>query len=134
MYYLSAVTVARYGTGHNDMWLRFPSGVYRYRPQRGSIRVPSGEWLKAYQNRGEGVKADYLLNVNFDGHQFVTTPLRAGRTYALCVAGRSTLFELFKLTMVACESGMDAEDSIGKCSRFSGDIRRKMSSLPPSPC
>ena len=133
-YYLSAVTAAPHGTEHNDLWLRFPTGVYRYRPQRGSIRAPSSNWLKGYQNEGQEVQTDYLLNVNHDGHQFVTTPLRAGQTYSLCVAGRSTMFEIFKLTMVVCEAGENAEDSVKKCSRFLDDIRRKMSWLPPSPC
>lgn len=71
--------------------------------------------------------ANYLVTIDFNGHQFLTNPVRAGQVYTMCVSGRSTKYSINKMVFVKCAGGES-------CSRFNPNIKREMQSLPPSRC
>lgn len=127
VWYLTAVSSAPHPTEHNDAWFKFSGGVDLYRPQGGSLRKGSGGWYKGYQNNGGNKRADYILTIDRDGHQFLTKPVKKGRVYQVCVSGRSTKYSLLKLVFVKCGGGEG-------CSRFNSNIKQRMQHLNPSRC
>lgn len=126
-YYLTATSSAPHPTDHNDAWFRFSAGVDLYRPVSGSFRSGNSGWYKGYQNEGGNKKANYINTVDFNGHQFITKPLRAGDVYSACISGRSSRFSLYKMVFVHCENREN-------CSRFHPGIKAAMSDLSPSKC
>lgn len=124
-YYFTAVTRAPHGTEHNDGWFRFSGGFQLYKPGGRTINGNSG-WYKGYQNRGGNRMADYLVTIDFNGHQFITNYLTTSGTYQVCISGRSTRFTVYSLVFVRCSGS--------SCSRFGPQMRNAMSSLPTSKC
>ena len=100
LYYLTATTAAPHVTEHNDLWIQAPGvGLFRYK--RGSIKqIPNKKFLKGYQNEGADKKAKYLLNVDHNGHQFITPNLTKGQRYKICISGRSTQYKVFNICLL----------------------------------
>lgn len=137
LYYFTVISSSPHVTEHNDAWFRMASpGFYRYQPQSGSVLSSSTAWLKGYQNEGDGKQANYILNVDFNGHQFITPMLTKGKTYSVCVAGRSTRYKIFKFVFVACprKTADNWPKNLYRCSRFSRYIRNAVKSTPTSRC
>lgn len=127
IYYMTGTSSAPHPTEHNDAWFRFSGGLDAYRPQTKSIRRGNAGWYKGYQNMGGNRLANYLLTIDFNGHQFLTKFVTAGRTYSMCVSGRSSKYAIQKMVFVKCAGGES-------CSRFHPRIKSAMNNLPPSRC
>lgn len=125
-YYLTVVSSAPHPTEHNDLWIRFSAGLRWFKPQGYRWLNKGNGWFKGYQNDGRKKVANYLLTKDFDGHQFVTYPLRKGQTYSVCLSGRSSKYTIYKIVMVKCDGWF--------CSRFGGYMRWQMSRLGSSKC
>lgn len=138
LYYFTVISSSPHVTEHNDAWFRMssPPGFYRYQPRTGSVLPSSTAWFKGYQNEGDGKQANYILNVDYNGHQFVTPLLTKGNTYSICVAGRSTRYKIFKFVFVACpqKTADNWPKNLYRCSRFSRYIRNAVKSTPTSRC
>lgn len=102
---VTGVTAAAHGTEHNDLWLWSSAPVYYVRggKRRGPVEQT---YFKAYQNEGPGNVATMLYAVNHQPHFLVTGLLEGGRTYRLCMAGRSSRFVVYALALVRCD-GLD---------------------------
>ncbi|KAI0566147.1 hypothetical protein FGB62_12g113 [Gracilaria domingensis] len=124
-YYFTVRSRAPHGTEHNDAWFRFSGGFQLFKPGNGMVRGNSG-WYKGYQNSGGNRMADYIVTIDFNGHQFITNYLNSWTTYQVCMSGRSTRFSVYSLVFIKC-SGQS-------CSRFGPQMRNAMSSLPTSKC
>ncbi|CAN8063342.1 unnamed protein product [Agarophyton chilense] len=124
-YYFTIQSRAPHGTEHNDAWFRFSGGFQLYKPGSRSISGNSG-WYKGYQNKGGNRMADYLVTIDFNGHQFITNYLNSRNTYQVCMSGRSTRFSVYSLVFVRCSGNT--------CSRFGPQMQNAMSSLPSSKC
>lgn len=126
-HYFTVLSSAPHPTEHNDAWFRFPMGVTLYRPETGSVRNGGTSWHKGYENLGQNIVANYIVTIDFNGHQFITKPLTKGKTYSVCISGRSTKFSIYKVVLVNCSS-------LSGCSRYGGFIKSAMANLPSSKC
>lgn len=125
-YYLTVLSSAPHPTEHNDLWIRFSAGLRWFKPQGYKWLNKGSGWFKGYENEGRKKVANYLLTKDFDGHQFVTYPLRKGQVYSVCLSGRSSKYTIYKIVMVKCNGWY--------CSRFGGYMRWQMSRLGSSKC
>ena len=120
-------SAAPHPVDHNDAWIRLGPGVDLLKANKGVWRKGGSRWFKAYQNRGAGKLAKYVLSVDFNGHQLVSRWLTAGRPYSVCISGRSSRFRVYAIALVRCTGVKD-------CPRWSGTIRSEMASLKPAKC
>lgn len=101
-YYMSAVSYAPHVTEHNDVWVASSKGFVlrkRYAPPR---YAPPGTWLKAYQNNGKKGMSEHFKTIDFNGHRFIIPGVKKGEVFKVCIAGRSKLYEMFRLVFVKC--------------------------------
>lgn len=98
---LTAITAAPHRTDNNDMWVSSSLGFKLLRDGKFSSVRP-GQWTKAYQNKGGNQMADYISTVDFKPHSFIVPNVVAGRTFEICISGRSYKFEVYKLALFKC--------------------------------
>lgn len=126
-YYLTLLSSAPHPTDHNDAWVRLSAGFDLYRPTGEKWKVGGRGWYKGFQNEGGRKLADYILTIDYDGHQFISKPLDTRRRYEVCLSGRSSRFRLYGIALARCTGGRD-------CNREGATIRRVMDNLKPAPC
>lgn len=125
-FYVTLISSAPHGTEHNDVWIRVSSGVDLFRTPR-TWRGGSSGWYKAYQNMGGNRWANYVVTVDFNGHQIITKPLLRGRRYEVCLSGRSSRFRINAILLIGCGHH-------SKCDRYGRLIRSSLRRLRPSRC
>lgn len=137
-FYFTSLSSAPHPTDHNDAWFALrPSGVALFSPQRRKVLEPRRGWLKGYQNEGRNAVANYIQHIDYNGHQLVTPVLLEGRSYEVCVAGRSSKFTLYNIILVACGSTNEnwtTLNQVSSCSRFGSRVRSKLANLPKTVC
>lgn len=126
-YYVTLLSSAPHRTDHNDAWVKLDSGVDLYRPTGQKWRTGGSDWYKAFQNEGDNKVADYILTVNFDGHQLISKTLEADRMYSVCLGGRSSLFRVYGIVLAWCGGGAD-------CDRDGATIRAEMGEMDAARC
>lgn len=126
-YYMTAHTKAPHGTDHNDAWFRFSGGLSLLRRGEGTMKVGNTGWYKGYQNLGAHKMADYILTIDFNGHQFVTKKVAKGAVYDVCVGGRSSRFAVYDLLFVMC-------DGVKECDRGSSIVKDGLNSIGVTKC
>jgi len=115
---------APHWTEYNDLWARLGGGARMVRG--GRVRPLSAGWVKVYQNRGRNQWVLGGVTKDFDGHDLVTRPLRAGETYTLTVSGRSSKLALADVAAFKCNLP-------GGCGNGSDGFRR-ISKMDVSRC
>lgn len=121
-YYTTAITAAPHSTEHNDVWIRAEDTGFRLL-RRGQFRSGGKKWLKGFQNRGRNLIADQLKTIDHNGH-YLVTDVRGGQQFRICLSGRSSRFQMFKVVLVECFGNRCAP----------GDVRGQMQNLSPSRC
>lgn len=111
-------------TEHNDIFMSLPeSGAVQRRFNMESDLTyptdPNGEnfspnnWFKVYQNKGNLEWHVGGVHVDFEGHVIITRPLVPGPWYSVRICGRSTKFNLDRITLYPCE-GEECNDGSPK--------------------
>ena len=126
-YYMTVVSKAPHPTEYNDAWFKLNAGFRLYRPQGNSWKGGGSGWMKGYQNEGRNRKANYLVTIDFNGHQFISNPLSTSKPYQVCISGRSSMYTIYELIFIKCDG------SFG-CNRFNSPIKNAMRSLPSPRC
>lgn len=103
-YQLTALTYSGSFTEHNDMWLRSSMGFSLW--MNGRYYQRSSDWLKGYQNNAANGIADYIVTKDWDPHRFMLTGVQAGKTFSVCMSGRSYRFEIYQIIIKKC-SGLE---------------------------
>lgn len=107
-YYTIIVSSAPHETDNNDLWIKSSKGFHLLRD--GDVRREgAGIWLKGYQNEGGNALADYLLTVDHWGHAFIVQGVEKDVAFEICIAGRSSLYEVYRLVVVKCSSELCLE-------------------------
>lgn len=126
-YYFTMTSHAPHPVDFNDVWVKFMNGGFRRR-KPGTDKFMGGfqwGWLKAYQNKGGMKRANEIFTVDFNGHQFETPKLVPRKVYKVCLAGRSSKFEICKLHFASCNGW--------SCNR-GPRLNRMVNHGPFSPC
>lgn len=121
-YYTTAITSAPDNTEHNDVWIRSNKGFRLFRDGRFRNSRSTG-WLKGFQNLGGNRIANTLKNIDNNGHQLVTNVESNGEV-EICISGRSSMFEVFKIVLVKCR-GTNCRPR---------DVAGQLQDLSPSRC
>lgn len=129
LHYFTVVSISGQFTEHNDGWFRFSENTVFYRPQNKSVkRKRAWLWMKGFQNIGKGKRAHYLLTFDNNGHQIFLNALVKDKKYTICVAGRSSKFQLFNVVVLYCKD-------FGSCSMFKESVKSVLAKLPvPAEC
>lgn len=66
--------------------------------------VPPMEYRKGYQNQGPGKGiANFLITIDHNPHTMIVPEVEEGEKFKVCVYGRSSKFEVFRVVLVKCE-------------------------------
>lgn len=102
-YFFAALSYAPHNTEHNDMWVNSPDLGFQLWQRRKLWRYAGPEeWLKAYQNNGNKGMSVSLKTKDFDGHRFIVPNVQAGKTFRVCISGRSYKYEVYRLYLIKC--------------------------------
>lgn len=119
-YYMTAVSYAPDNTENNDFWVKSSKGFNHHKNKR-MFKTPPGKWRKAYQNTGPKKLSQILSTKDFDAHTFIVPNVKANEKFTVCISGRSSRFELYRLIFVSCRK---------KRSCLWGNVK----GFPVSPC
>lgn len=85
------------------MWVTTNKGIELWRRRVMRTFVESMSYRKGYQNQGPNGIANFLVNIDHDPHTMVVPDVTKGETFKVCVHGRSSKFEVFRVVLVKCE-------------------------------
>lgn len=86
------------------MWVTSTKGLELWRRRVMRTYVEPMEYRKGYQNQGpdNGI-ANFLMNIDHDPHTFIVPNVTKEEEFEVCIHGRSTRFEVFRVVLVKCE-------------------------------
>lgn len=98
-YYTTAITSSPDNTEHNDLWIRSDKGFRLLRD--GRFRPTVNSYVKGFQNSGHNRIANTLKTIDHNGHYLITDVV-ANERFQICISGRSSMFEVFRIVLVKC--------------------------------
>lgn len=103
-FFVAALSYAPHPTEHNDVWVRSSLGFKLRKFEKAARSVRPNHWIKAYQNNGKKGMSHLFRSVDHDGHSIMVPNVAARKRFQICVAGRSTLYEMYRIMLVKCTS------------------------------